>query len=152
MKRENLSALFHALSGAAGLIASFYTRGQLNIPEEPTKTVGYSFFGLGFLLFAYTAFYLREAFRGNVAPVTDHLIVDGPYRAVRHPLYLAMLIMCIGLALGLRSIWGLAITLCLFFPSGIVRARLEEKALHEKFGEAWEDYANGTDFMIPLLY
>jgi protein-S-isoprenylcysteine O-methyltransferase Ste14 len=32
------------------------------------------------------------------------------------------------------------------------RARLEEKALSERFGAEWEDYAASTKSLIPLIY
>ncbi|NIM95233.1 MAG: hypothetical protein GTO18_16165 [Anaerolineales bacterium] len=152
MNKENLVALFHALAGAASLVASFATRGQLVIPEEPIKTIGFIIFGLGVLLFTYALFYLREAFGGNVQPVTEELITAGPYKFVRHPLYLAMLIMCLGLGIAMRSIWGLAIALLLFFPLCIYRAKLEEASLLDKFEEEWEDYAKGTKLIIPFVY
>ena len=152
MNKGNVVALFHALSGAGCLIASFLTRGQIEISEEPIKTVGFTIFGLGIILFGFTVFYLQDAFRGNVAPITETLITTGPYMQVRHPLYLAMLIMCLGLAIGMRSVLGMVIALAAFFPLCIYRARLEEDALHEKFGIEWEEYSGRTNFLIPFLY
>jgi protein-S-isoprenylcysteine O-methyltransferase Ste14 len=49
-------------------------------------------------------------------PVTDGLVITGPYRFVRHPLYLAMLVATIGLAVAFKSLWGMIITLSGFFP------------------------------------
>ena len=48
------------------------------------------------------------------------------------------LVMCLGLAVGLRSLTGIAITAFLFFPSAIYRGGLEEAALPEKFGVEWK--------------
>ena len=85
MSRYNLTALVHALSGAGSILASLFIRGQLGIPAQPIKSIGYIVFGLGALLYVYTLFYLRSAFEGNVEPITEDLVSDGPYRWVRHP-------------------------------------------------------------------
>ncbi|MGD1995302.1 MAG: isoprenylcysteine carboxylmethyltransferase family protein [Anaerolineae bacterium] len=152
MRKKNLVALFHALSGAAGILVSLFSKGQIRLPEQPVKSVGFTIFGLGGLLFAYAVAYLRGGFEGNVDPVTEDLVTEGPYRFVRHPLYLAMLVMCMGLAIGLRSICGLAMTVLVFFPLCIYRARLEEEALELRFGKEWRDYSDRTDFIIPFVY
>jgi protein-S-isoprenylcysteine O-methyltransferase Ste14 len=152
MRKDNLVALLHALAGGASLITSFYTKGGIPIPEEPVKTAGFIVFGLGMLLFAYAIIYLRDAFRGNIQPITKDLITTGPYQVVRHPLYLAMLTSCLGLAFGMRSIAGLACVVFLFLPLCIYRAKLEERALYARFGEQWQDYVQRTRFMLPFIY
>jgi protein-S-isoprenylcysteine O-methyltransferase Ste14 len=37
-----------------------------------------------------------------------------------------------------------------FLPSEIYRAKLEEKALHEKFEKEWEEYIRNTGFFLPF--
>lgn len=152
MSGKNVVALFHALSGAACMVVSLFAAGQMAIPEQPIKAIGLTVFALGGLFFAYAVAYLRAAFQGNVDPVTDRLVTDGPYRLVRHPLYLAMVVMCGGLSLGLRSVVGLLLSAFVFFPLSVVRARLEEEALGSRFGEDWDEYASRTGFMVPFLY
>ena len=152
MSRDNLVALVYALAGSASLITSLYTKGGIPIPEGPAKTTGFIVFGLGMLLFAYAITYLRAAFRGNIQPVTKDLITTGPYRVIRHPLYLAMLISCLGLAFGMRSIAGLVCVIFLFLPLCIYRAKLEERALYARFGEQWQEYVQRTRFMLPFIY
>ena len=152
MKKKDLVALGHALSGAAALIASIVTKGQIGIPEQPIKVIGYVIFSFGCLFYIYSLLFLRGAFTGNVDPVSKNLVIGGPYRVVRHPLYLAMLVMCLGLAVGLRSWTGIALTIIVFFPSAVYRARLEEVALHDRFGEGWKAYRDCTRFIIPYLY
>jgi protein-S-isoprenylcysteine O-methyltransferase Ste14 len=152
LNRNNIIALAHALAGASAIFISFLSRGQIGIPEEPIKTIGFLVFGFGMILFTYSVFNLRAAFRGNIDPTTDILIKSGPYKLVRHPLYLAMLVMSLGLAIGLRSIWGIGLTFFPFLPLCIYRARLEEGALNEKFGQLWQEYSSQTAFLIPFIY
>ncbi len=63
-------------------------------------------------------------------------------RLVRHPLYLGMFVATIGLAVAFRSLWGMLISLAVFIPAGLWRARLEEEALASRFGEEWENYCS----------
>jgi protein-S-isoprenylcysteine O-methyltransferase Ste14 len=152
MNRKDLVALIHALSGAAALIASVMARGQIGVPERPVKAIGYGVFVVGCLVFAYSLAFLRGAFTGNVDPVSEKLVCGGPYRVVRHPVYLAMLIMCLGLAVGLRSWLGIALSTIVFFPAAVWRAKLEEAALSQKFGEEWKAYRQRSHFMVPFIF
>jgi protein-S-isoprenylcysteine O-methyltransferase Ste14 len=114
--------------------------------------LGYALCAGGALLFVVSVVYLKRGFFGEVEPATDNLITTGPYRLVRHPLYLGMFLATVGLAVAFRSLWGLVIGLAVFVPLGLWRARLEEKALVQSFGPEWEDYAAETFFILPLVY
>jgi len=151
MNRENLVALLHALSGVAAMVVSLFTKTELLISVGFVKPAGLLIFSLGMLLFTFAAACLGKGFLGNVQPVSDKLVTSGPYRLVRHPVYLGMAISVFGLALGMRSVWGLVATLLWFVPVGIYRARLEERGMAHKFGAAWEEYVRRTYFMFPPI-
>jgi protein-S-isoprenylcysteine O-methyltransferase Ste14 len=152
MSKNDLVAVAHALLGAATLIASIMAKGQFGITERPVKTIGSAVFALGALLFAYAALLLGKAFMGKVDPVSEALVTAGPYGLIRHPVYLAMLVMCLGPAIGLRSLLGLALLAFGFLPAAICRARLEERALEARFGEEWKAYRDRTWFMFPGIH
>jgi protein-S-isoprenylcysteine O-methyltransferase Ste14 len=144
-------ALLHALSGAAALVVSLYTETGLLASARLFKPLGFAIFAGGMLLFIVCLIHLKRAFLGDVEPATDRLIATGPYRMVRHPLYLSMLLATFGLAVAFRSLWALVIILFVFVPAGLRRARLEEQALARRFGQEWEDYVDRTYFMLPLV-
>jgi protein-S-isoprenylcysteine O-methyltransferase Ste14 len=152
MGQVNLTALLHALSGAGAIIASSYTGTDWMASVWIIKPLGLTIFGIGMLLFVVAVAYLKKGFLGEVEPVTDNLVTTGPYRHVRHPIYLSMFIATIGLAIGFRSLWGMGFIFSIFLPVGIYRARREEEALARRFGKEWEDYARQTYFMLPPLY
>jgi protein-S-isoprenylcysteine O-methyltransferase Ste14 len=104
MGKANLVALLHALSGAGALVASLYTETDLLPAARFIKLLGFAVFGAGMLLFVVATVYLRRAFLGNIEPVTDRLITSGPYRWVRHPLYLGMFVAALGVAIAFRSL------------------------------------------------
>jgi protein-S-isoprenylcysteine O-methyltransferase Ste14 len=99
----------------------------------------------------WAAGYIREAFMGDVKPVLDKIVKKGPYRLVRHPVYLGMTIALSGIPITLKSWPGILSVFIFFLPSVIYRARLEEKALAQKFGKEWQEYVKTTNFAIPFV-
>ena len=48
----------------------------------------------------------------------------------------------------LRSVLGILFTLVAFLPSMVWRARLEEQALAQRFGDAWKDYVESVPSLL----
>ena len=81
---------------------------------------------------------------------TEPLVVKGPYRYVRHPLYFGVVLFVLGLFLLLDYSFLLvsAIILLLWFNS--VVANFEEKELRAIFGEQYDQYSKEVPKMIPF--
>jgi len=80
----------------------------------------------------------------------DHkLIQNGPYRYVRHPMYLAVILAAIGVLLIFRA-WAMVLFSTLSLGV-IFRAEQEERLLAEEFGEAWDAYKREVNSWIPTL-
>ena len=79
------------------------------------------------------------------------LIQSGPYAFVRHPMYFGAWIFMFGLLL-LYPTWTILILLVSMLTAFSGRARREEVALAERFGESWVEYKQRTWFIIPLIY
>jgi protein-S-isoprenylcysteine O-methyltransferase Ste14 len=71
---------------------------------------------------------------------TTALVVSGPYRLSRNPIYLAMTTLLLGIALMVDSLWlvGLLPPFALVLRYGVI-AR-EERYLEAKFGDAYRAY------------
>jgi protein-S-isoprenylcysteine O-methyltransferase Ste14 len=151
VRQENGIALLHALSGALAVGVSVWTRGQIPVATTGIRAIGFSLLGTGMLLFLVSAAYLGRAFLGEVAPTTNRLVVSGPYRYVRHPVYLGMLAATVGVVVALWSLWGLALVVFAVLPATLWRARREEAALARKFGREWEAYTARTPALLPWL-
>ena len=103
--------------------------------------VGLSIAVLGGAILALAANRFNQA--GTNLPTwepTLALVVDGPYRFSRNPIYIALLLIYFGLATALTSVWAI-----LFLPAlvaivhyGIVLR--EETYLTNKFGTAYTSY------------
>jgi protein-S-isoprenylcysteine O-methyltransferase Ste14 len=121
------------------------------MPKDIAKPLGLSIVLAGMSLVVCAATHIREAFLGEVEPRLEGLVESGPYRFVRHPVYLGMTIALTDVPISLLSWPGLIGVFLLFLPSEVYRARLEEKALLLKFGEKWKGYASRTGFILPFI-
>ncbi|MGD0611511.1 MAG: isoprenylcysteine carboxylmethyltransferase family protein [Anaerolineales bacterium] len=88
----------------------------------------------------------------NVRLLDDHrLIQSGPYACVRHPMYFGWWVAMLGLLL-LYPVWLVLVMLVFSVVAFIGRARREESALAERFGDTWAAYKRRTRFLIPYLF
>jgi protein-S-isoprenylcysteine O-methyltransferase Ste14 len=79
------------------------------------------------------------------------LVTRGPYRLVRHPMYLAFFVFGFGLLL-LAANWLIAgANLAVLTWMYLVRAPEEERMLAEHFGDAYSRYMQGTGRLLPRL-
>jgi protein-S-isoprenylcysteine O-methyltransferase Ste14 len=79
------------------------------------------------------------------------LVTTGPYRLVRHPIYLGLALLAVGEALAFGSWPALMIVLSGIGPTFAWRARAEEKLLSRTFGERYAVYRQRTKMIIPHL-
>jgi len=88
----------------------------------------------------------------QVKLLDDHLLIQsGPYAYLRHPMYFGWWIAMFGLTL-LYPVWMIFLLFVFSVISFIGRARREEKALADRFGEQWTAYKKHTKFLIPFFY
>jgi protein-S-isoprenylcysteine O-methyltransferase Ste14 len=96
--------------------------------------------GTALLLWCVRDFYV--AGKGTLAPWTPprHLVAVGLYRCSRNPMYIAVMMMLIGWALGFRSpgMWGYTAGMAVAFHLRVVAA--EEPFLARTHGEEWTRY------------
>ena len=152
LKRYNVMCGAHNGLELLLIVLIVLTRNGIARPTWILQVVGFSIFAIGLFLLIYSGVHLVRAARSKAQTGVEALATDGPYRIVRHPYYLGNIILIIGLAIGLRSVWGIVGTLFLLIPSAIYVARLEDEALAEKFGEDWRKYTDRTYFMFPPVY
>jgi protein-S-isoprenylcysteine O-methyltransferase Ste14 len=96
----------------------------------------------------YALTYLRHNF--SIIPEARDLVTSGPYRVVRHPMYLAEIGVALGLGLqGDVHIWS-ALILLPFVAIQLVRSFFEEQLLRSTFPE-YEEYACVTGRVLPRI-
>jgi protein-S-isoprenylcysteine O-methyltransferase Ste14 len=108
-----------------------------------------TFAGLAFSIWARLV--IADNWSGYVELKRDHeLIVAGPYRWVRHPIYTGLLLAFIGSALAVgewRGVLAVAIAAASFWR----KLRLEEAVMRRQFGEAYARYAARVPALIPRM-
>lgn len=139
----------------AGLLVSAYDRAtnqQGSFVLTNTTVLGIALFIIGLGLYFASRMYLGRFFSEKVTIKPDHeLITTGPYRYIRHPIYLGEILYFISIPVIFGSLIGLAIML-IIVPILIYRIGREEQVLSTEFGEEYEKYVSRTWKLIPFLY
>ena len=100
-------------------------------------------------LLAWTFQSLGKNLTDTVVTRREHtLVTHGPYRWVRHPFYDVMLIWVVSMTL-LTANWLLALLGFSAFAMMVVRTRIEEKKLIERFGDEYRTYMERTGRFFP---
>jgi protein-S-isoprenylcysteine O-methyltransferase Ste14 len=103
------------------------------------------------IIVIWAAWHLKKGFFGGIEPENELLIKTGPYKYIRHPVYLGMTIALLGIPIILKSWIGIIAVFIFFLPSEIYRAKLEEKTLSKKFGKQWDEYLKRSGFFFPSI-
>jgi protein-S-isoprenylcysteine O-methyltransferase Ste14 len=95
---------------------------------------------------------LAGQLRADAALGADHhLVRSGPYRLVRNPIYLSMLLVICAITVVVTP-WPLFLAAVVVFVVGTeIRVRTEEKLLASHFGEEFTNYKRSTPAYIPFL-
>jgi protein-S-isoprenylcysteine O-methyltransferase Ste14 len=94
----------------------------------------------GLLALWATVYMVKARTRINPLRPTTALVIAGPYRFSRNPMSVSLVILFVGLALRLDTLWPLLLLLPLLvvYHFGVVQR--EERYLERKFGDAYRNY------------
>ena len=82
---------------------------------------------------------------------TRRLVLRGPYRYVRNPMMIGVMLILLAEALLLQS-WGIAIWFVVFLLLNLIYLpQVEEKGLEQRFGEDYRQYTANVPRWIPRL-
>lgn len=147
-----LSALAAFLSMLTYLLASSWMNWSKMSSPEPVRWVGviigFIFVGLCYWVFSS----IGSSITTTVATRREaKLITSGPYRWVRHPLYI------VGLgtfgSIGVIAYnWFIVSLIALIFIMLIIRTQDEEEHLIAKFGDEYREYMKRTGRFLPKLF
>ncbi len=76
-------------------------------------------------------------------------VKSGPFRWVRHPTYLSMVLELFCGLLILNSYWASLLIMTCFAPLIVIRIKIEERMLIRKFGPAYRDYMREVPALLP---
>ena len=111
------------------------------LPIIPARVVALIFLGCGLLLGVWSVGLFRRA-HTNVMPIqpTTALVISGPYRLTRNPIYLGFLCVYIAAALWFGVAWALALVPLVVLAVQRLAISKEERYLEQKFGDAYRQY------------
>jgi protein-S-isoprenylcysteine O-methyltransferase Ste14 len=152
--RERLTLRLFLLAGAlmlVGSITEFFLRS--NRLEWVTFVAGWACALASFSIRRRAIAALGKFWSLHVEIRENHEFVQsGPFRWMRHPTYFSMILELVSGALILNAFFTLAAIAVLYVPALLLRLSLEEKALVEKFGAAYQDYQRRTPALFPVKW
>lgn len=91
----------------------------------------------------------------NYSPCFDahrpfRIVRQGPYQYIRHPIYLANILLCVGYSLASRSVWVLALSA--YGAYKIISALLKEESYLAQAFPDYKDYQAQTARLLPFIY
>jgi protein-S-isoprenylcysteine O-methyltransferase Ste14 len=118
-----------------------------------TLILGVTIACLGTILRAWSILTLGTFFRRDVMVETGQAVIRrGPYRWLRHPSYTGTLVSTFGLGLAFGSWVGAFLAVTIATLGHLPRIRVEEAALRDGLGVAYDEYAKTTDRLVPHVW
>jgi|tagenome__1003787_1003787.scaffolds.fasta_scaffold19536042_1 protein-S-isoprenylcysteine O-methyltransferase Ste14 len=147
-------ALVAVALGAAIAIAVVATERAASLPiPVAARVAGVIVMWLGLATRVWAIAALGGAFRTTVEVDPGQAVVStGPYKWVRHPSYLGLLLIVAGFGLARGSWLALAACLLLPPPALVRRIQVEEAELSHVLGDPYRHYQAKTDRLIPGVW
>lgn len=147
-RSTSVPILTYALICLVALVDYFISPREVNFV---IVLLGFLVFLIGALLRRGAVSCLGESWNIHVQPDTIKKIVTcGPYRYVRHPYYMAVILELIGFSLVANSYIACILVILIQLPILIKRVILEEKGLVYKFGDTYSQYKHSVPAFLPL--
>jgi protein-S-isoprenylcysteine O-methyltransferase Ste14 len=153
--------LLRALTYATLFVAFFLVM----VPQRILRGSGYKWSGspswseltgmglviVGFALVMWCLATFAFVGKGTAAPFDPprRLVVAGPYRFVRNPIYIGAVMTMLGAAMYLWTAWLVAYALGVLIVTHLLVILYEEPHLRRVFGQPYEDYLRTVHRWIP---
>ncbi len=116
------------------------------------RWLGDGFCLIGYGLIFWSGVALGRQYSADVTIQQDHrLITSSVYRYIRHPRYLGIMALSLGVSFTFRSWIGLLASL-FFLVLLLYRIRDEEVVMHRQFNADWEAYCQHSWRLIPYIF
>lgn len=143
-----------SLIGKIKLPASVFLIQDLSfIDIHILKITGAGLFTIGTIIMLWSRITLWDSFRlGGVEPSdSDKLILSGPFKVLRHPTYLSIILNSLGLAIIVQSL-SIFVLFTLLIVLIIRVIPIEEALLVKTYGEEYKDYQKKVKKIFPFVY
>ena len=115
------------------------------------RVVGSLVIAAGAALMVWALFYF-QSWRFRAKLDANHQLADGgPFRFLRHPIYMGLNLLALGSAVWVPTVIMWAAFILMVIGSDL-RARAEEKLLEQAFGSQYREYCARTRRFVPGIY
>ncbi len=134
-----------------------YLDSYLNLPEifvYPANLIGLVLIAVGLIIDIRSISTFATAGKGTPFPwrPPKKLVITGPYRYTRNPIYLAFVFIMAGVGI-LTNLLTMFLVILIFIAAvDIFVVRLEERGLEERFGKIYLDYKKKVPRWIPNIW
>ncbi len=133
-------------------VLNYFHIGRLD-PEWLIGGIGIIVMITGIWIRYWSAKTLGEYYTRTLLIKERHLIIDlGPYRFIRHPGYLGIIIAFIGAALGMNNEFAIVIIPIILIIMYGYRIKTEENMMKRTFGQAYTEYMKRSRRIIPFIF
>ena len=150
MNRSGLGSFLLWVQFGALALQGFLTGLALQVVPASPGALGFILAGIALGGWALSA---NRPGNFNFRPEPRHggtLITKGPYRLIRHPMYLGLLLISAGLGAIIDSFHGWMLSLTLL-GALLIKASFEDRWMAEMHPD-WADYQARTRAFIPFIY
>jgi len=151
-KKANHSSFILVFVAISFWVALFMVEYNVGILPDWVFYPGILLMAMGIFVRQWSIFVLGSFFTPIVSVQKNQKVVDyGPYRYVRHPSYLGIIITVIGVGLALHSLGAIIeMIIIVCFATGY-RVYIEEKFLVSELGNDYIQYMKRTKRLIPFI-
>jgi protein-S-isoprenylcysteine O-methyltransferase Ste14 len=115
---------------------------------------GIGIIAIGFILVSWCIKIFFKLGKGTLMPIskleTQKLVIKGPYRYIRHPMILGVIIILLGESVLFGSWWLLGFCILFFILNLIYLPLVEERGLEKRFGDKYLQYKAKVHGWLPI--
>jgi protein-S-isoprenylcysteine O-methyltransferase Ste14 len=120
-------------------------------PSLEIMRVGFAGALVGLALAAWARIHLGQYWSDKVVILTDHhLVRNGPYARIRHPIYSGVLLGIAGTATVVGE-WRGILAFLLMLINYTIKAKREDEILSECFGQEFREYQARAGLLLPRI-
>jgi protein-S-isoprenylcysteine O-methyltransferase Ste14 len=107
--------------------------------------MGITFLIAGIIIWITASYNLKKALSEKI------IAISGPYKYIRHPIYVSIYILSAGLGF-IFFTWLWFLVMIAFTPLWYLECRNEEREMIELFGREYIDYRKITGMFFPIIF
>jgi len=116
------------------------------VPWLHSFSVGAGLIAFSFIapIWALVLFRRADTQLNPTSDINNKLVTGGPFRFTRNPMYLGLVVLCLGVAVATGAVFIFAAPFMMFATANWVHIPFEEAKMRRLFGTAFDDYVRSV--------